>query len=698
MTKQFRLLADGVQLVLEQSGDSLSILHWGSPLGDNPELAKALTGSLAHADFDERKLTSIYREQANSFLGAPVLEGHRAGSNWSQRFAIQSVEALENRLVILAKDEFSELEISTEIELSDSGVLLVGHTLRNLAESEFTVNSLTSYLPLPDRASQVMDFSGRWSKERQPQRQQIQTGSWIRESREGRSSHDYTIIQLALTEQTNFQAGEVWSVGLMWSGNTRHILEKLPDGSQSIGAGELLLPGEIVLAAGQSYAAPKIAAAYSKNGIDDLSNRYHRFIRSLKSYPTKPRPLTLNVWEAVFFDHNLEKLSELVEVAADIGVERVVLDDGWFGSRRDDTKGLGDWQVSNEVWPKGLGPLVSLIRSKGMQFGLWFEGEMINPDSDTFRAHPDWVLQSAGRIPPLARHQLVLDLTNPAAFDYVFDSVNQLVAEYQIDYIKWDHNRVLTEASNQERAAIRNQTLAIYRMFDDLKAANPGLEIESCASGGGRVDLGMVLHADRFWTSDNNDPLERQQIQRYSQFAIPPELLGSHIGPTKSHQTHRVHSLNFRAITALFGHAGIEWDLTQTNSSEREVLTQWAKYYKANRSLIHSGKLIRLQTEEPSSYGHGVVSVDQSQALFSYVQLSPSRYSHSATILFAGLDPEANYSVRRAADFGDAEYMHRATPAWFSGVQLSGAALMEVGLKAPLLAPENAILIELSRN
>jgi alpha-galactosidase len=555
-------------------------------------------------------------------------------------------------------------------------------------------------MPLPDRAVESMDFHGRWVKERQPQRLPINYGTFSREIRDGRSGHGYTTIQMAMTEKANNSQGEVWGMSLLWSGNTKHSVDKQETGYKSIGAGELLESGEITLAAGETYSAPTVAASYSAEGFNGISDQLHKWVRAREQHPTnlKPRPLTLNVWEAVYFDHRLDKLTELLTVAKEIGVERFVLDDGWFGARRDDRAGLGDWTVSPEAWPDGLSPLVDAVHAAGLEFGLWFEGEMVQVDSELYRAHPEWILHIPGRIPLEGRHQHVLDITHQGAFEHVLGQVDAILSEYPIDYIKWDHNKLLIDPGHNGVAAVHEQTLAIYRLFDELKRRHPGLEIESCSSGGGRVDLGMVQHADRFWGSDCNDALERQSIQRYTSFAIPPELIGAHIGPTHSHTTGRTHELSFRAVTALFGHAGLEWDLTETTSEERKHLANWAEYYKNKRGLLHSGKVVRIDHSEESTYVHGVVSHDKSEAIFAYVQLATGDSTKPDAVRFTDLDPNAHYEVKIVEPAGPAQAMQIAAPAWADGsIRASGAALEEIGVRPPILRPENALLFEITK-
>ena len=697
----YTLEADGVSAIIDLATGTPVVLHWGATLGKlNPvDLRKALQEGIPHADLDVYQNPGVWREGARGYLGRPAVLGHRNGVDWSQQFDIVDVQSSSNSLLVKSKDARAGLEVSAKFELSATGILRISQSITNLGSENFALGELTTWLPLPDYISETVDFTGRWVKERQPQRREIQVGTWSREIREGRSGHDYTIVQLAMTKDADYQRGEVYSLGLQWSGNTRHVVERLSTGRTNIGAGELLLPGEVILAAGETYEAPTVAATYSSEGIDGITDRYYRWLRSRPNHPSnvRPRPLTLNVWEAVYMNHNLEKLTQLADVAKEIGVERFVLDDGWFGARRDDHAGLGDWVVAKEVWPNGLQPLIDVVKSRGMEFGLWFEGEMVNPDSDLYRAHPEWILHVEGRIPPEGRFQQVLDLTHQGAYDHILGQVDAILSEYDIAYIKWDHNRTLVEAAHLGKAAVREQTKAIYRLFDELRVRHPGLEIESCSSGGGRIDLGMAQHADRFWTSDCNDALERQYIQRYTQFAIPPEMLGSHIGPTHSHTTHRVHALSLRAVSALFGHAGLEWDITECTPEEREYLKTWAAYYKANRSLLHTGKMVRVEQPDDVAFVHGVVAQDKSRALYAYVTLRAMKGQTPNVLRFEGLDSNATYRVKMVTPAGAPQYIHRGLPAWLDGIELTGEALARTGVRPPILAPENAFLIELER-
>ena len=693
----------GVSAIFDTSTGTPALLHWGAAVHavvKDADLIKALRETTPNCDFDDPQTIGIWRENSRGFLGRPTVVGSRAGLDFTHHFVLTDTKQHSDYEVeFCSVDASADLSVCAKFLLNEFGVLLVDYSITNKNDAPFQVESLTPYLPLPDHVSQTLDFTGRWMNERQAQRRDIATGVFEREGREGRTGHDYTIVQFGLTAETNYRSGEAWGLSLAWSGNNRHVVERTSIGRTSIGAAELLLPGEVILEQNETYAAPTVWAVYSDTGIDGVSARFHQTIRARANHPTniRARPVTLNVWEAVYFDHDLTKLTALADEAQKIGVERFVLDDGWFGARRDDTAGLGDWVVSKDAWPNGLKPLVDVVNSRGMEFGLWFEGEMVNPNSDLYREHPDWILSAPGRVPPEFRNQLVLDLTNEGAFAHVFNQTDAILSEYNIAYIKWDHNRVLTEAAHLGRPAVHAQTKAIYRMFDELKAKHPGLEIESCASGGGRIDLGMVDHADRFWTSDNNDSLARQSIQRHTTIVMPPELLGTHIGPTKAHSTHRTLSIAFRAATALWGHAGLEWDLTTATSEEKAALKGFIDYYKAKRALLHSGTVVRVDQSESTAWSHGVVSQDQSEAIFAHVALEPSQFSRPGNIRLVGLDATALYEVKVVTPAGSADFMQLRGPHWFDGVQLTGDQLEKIGLRSPVLRPQEALLIEANR-
>ena len=689
-------------IIFEQNDESLRILYWGKKLGEINEkssesIRSALTKPAFHGGLDIAPGNLILREHSRGWIGHPALRGHRGGVSASNAFSVKSAVQKDQTLVAVFVDSIAGVEIEITYSLTSSDILLIDAKVTNTSEGDYFLEHFLYWLPLPEQADEVLDFYGHWTKERQPQRRSIGYGLISREGFEGRSGHDYTITQVALNHATGFRHGEAWSLAMAWSGNNIHHVERLIDGHKSIGAGEYLLPGEVILKKGQSYAAPRAVATFSDRGLDGLTNNHYSWIRARSYHITKirPRPLTLNLWEAVYFNHDEEVIKKMVDKAAEIGVERVVLDDGWFGARRNDRAGLGDWVVSKDAWPQGLAPLIQYINDKGIEFGLWFEGEMVNRDSDLYRAHPDWILQEPGRIPVEGRWQQVLDLTKEGAYNHVLGQVDAILSEYNIAYIKWDHNRHLTDPISDGRPVVRKQTEAIYRMFDELKKRHPGLEIESCSSGGGRVDLGMIEHADRFWTSDQNDPLERQQIQRWTGLVIPPEFLGTHVGPTVGHQMHRTHSISFRVLNALFGHAGIEWDINAANEKETEILKEYIAFYKKHRDLLHSGTVVRSDEIIGNAQLYGTVALDKKEAIFTYMQLTSTDNFGPLITTFDGLDKETLYQVTVIEKLSADEFIQKRAPGWWPTLQLNGDQLAHIGLQLPVLKPETGLLFHI---
>lgn len=324
-----------------------------------------------------------------------------------------------------------------------------------------------------------------------------------------------------------------------------------------------------------------------------------------------------------------------------------------------------------------------------MQFGLWFEPEMISLDSEVARAHPDWVLAAPGRLPRAARHQYVIDLANPDAYAHVLGQIDALCTEYALDAIKWDHNRDLSEPVHDGRPGAHAQTEALHRLWDELRARHPGLEIESCASGGGRPDLATLAHTDRIWGSDCTDPVERQAIQRWTGLLLPPELVGAHVGAPVSHTTGRASILSFRLVTSLFGHAGIEWDITTCSDDELERLREWAALYKELRGVLHSGRTVRVDDPGEGALLHGVVGPDE--GVYAYVRLTTTVDAVPPRVLLPGLDPARTYRVQAR---GDVPSSARTQTPWLEkGVELPGAALTQVGLAPPLLNPDQAVLL-----
>jgi alpha-galactosidase len=726
MTAYVQLCRDGVSVVLDLAGGHLpAIVHWGSDLGtlsadDISALALAGVRTTDGNPVDVPVRLSILPQQGSGWTGRPGLSGHRtSGADWSPEFVTTSVTvdgatiaaAPEHGLssgtyvVVTAVDPTAGLELRIEIELGAGGLLRSRASITNLVEASYELDELVLAYPVPPVATELLDFAGRWALERIPQRSPFTVGSHVREGRKGRTGPDAATVMHALTPDTRFADGEAWGVHVGWSGNHTHYAERLWTGEQVIGGGELLLPGEVALAEGETYTTPWLYGTYGR-GLDECAGRFHRFLRARPNHPSTDRPVTLNVWEAVYFDHDLPTLLELADIAASIGIERYVLDDGWFGSRRDDHSGLGDWTVSPDVWPDGLHPLVDYVTGLGMQFGLWFEPEMVNLDSDVARNHPEWVMGTGSRTPLPSRFQQVINLGIPECYAYIRDAIFAILAEYDVSYIKWDHNRDLVDAGTQPtgRPGVHAQTLAVYRLLDEIKAAHPGLEIESCSSGGARVDLGILERTDRVWVSDCIDPHDRQSMMLWTGQLIPPELMGSHIASEISHTTGRQHTLGFRAASALFGHLGVEWDLRQASPDDRAQLACWIAFYKQWRDLIGSGTVVRIDTDD-SQIAKGVVAQDRSVALFSFASVDRPVVVQRGRVRLPGLDPLLRYRVEPVT-IGPPPSGLRLPSWWVSPdpgrirswptasppVVLPGRVLDRVGLIDPPVNPDQALL------
>ncbi|GAA5185276.1 alpha-galactosidase [Rugosimonospora acidiphila] len=702
----------GVMVVLDVGGPHLPrIVYWGRDLGDLDAdqyrlLAVEPYTTAAPTNYPDVPLT-LSPSRAQGWDGWPGLTGHRDGFASQPLFTLAEVSlgaAPDGDLLRYAGvDDLAGLRLDGELELTVDGVLRHRQTLTNVAaDAAYTVDDLLTVLPVPSRAMEVLDYTGRWANEAQPQRRTLDQGTWLREQRRGRTGPDSPLLLSIGTPGFTHREGEVWGIHLGWSADQRYLAQRLNDGYALVGAGEILAAGEVILAPGEALTTPWAYGVFSDRGLDGASARLHAMLRRRPGHVTSPRPIVVNTWEAVYFDQSFPRLAALADAAAEVGAERFVLDDGWFGSRRDDTRGLGDWYVSDEVWPDGLGPLADHVRSRGMDFGLWFEPEMVNPDSDLARAHPDWVIGTDGRMPPSARHQQVLDVSHPQAYAYLRDRMSDLIAQYQIGYLKWDHNRDVADPVHRGgpragRPALREQTLAVYRLMDELRTRHPGLEIESCSSGGSRVDYGVLAHTDRVWASDCIDPLERVGIVAGISTLLPFELIGAHVGSRRSHTTGRQQDLPLRLAVATFGHAGIESDLTSLSSEELGQFKQWVAFVKSVRPLVHSGEVVRIdRPEDPGTVLYGVVSADGREGLFNLVRLRSGVGYETAPLRLGGVRPSLRYHVTRVPLPGEDASVHGLHPrTGVDGVVVAGTLLRDAGLPAPSLRPEQAAMFHL---
>jgi alpha-galactosidase len=705
-----RIDGRGVTLMLHTAlGEPPRILHWGKMLSDDvtPKdvmLLSARKGGPGSADV--YITPSLALEPGIGLLGPSGFTAHRAGRDWGSRFVVQSVTPKPDGVVIVCNDPGTLLQLDYDIVLDpDTDILKIQSSVTNQGGTVLDlVDMATACLPVPQHMSQIIGFNGRWTDEFRRERIDRFTGGYVRENRRGRTSHDSFPAIIVCEDATTETAGEAYGLHLAWSGNHRVRVDTLNNGEVIASLGALLLPGEVRLEPGERYDSPQIVAGYSDAGLTLLSQRFHAYIRSKVLRPAtrvKPRPVHYNTWEAVYFDHDITKLKAIADAAAEIGAERFVLDDGWFGARRNDQAGLGDWTVSADVYPGGLGPLIDHVTGLGMEMGIWFEPEMVNPDSDLYRAHPDWALRIEGIEQVPFRNQYVLDISRPEISDYLFTRIDAILSEYDIGYIKWDMNRDLNhpgDAQGYPRAFA--QVPALYALIDRIRAAHPGVEVETCSSGGARPDYGILAHTDRIWTSDSNDALDRQSIQRGASFFLPLDVLGAHVGPRHCHATGRTLPMAMRAATALFGHMGMELNLLTEPERDLVELKSAIALYKEHRALLHNGDFLRADTPDFINMV-GVVAVDRGEALYSVAVLTAHVATVPPRIRFDGLNAGKHYRIRQ---IWPQNWRSRAQAIGADTLQLIGEgsvvpgdALRTFGLQLPLADPQTVFLFHITQ-
>jgi alpha-galactosidase len=700
----FRLDSSDTTLLLLSIDQAIpAVAYYGTKLNTaiDAESVFALSGdAIPNAKLDNRTQLSLLPENSHGFFGEPGLRGHRNGRNFTHRFVVRNVKQNAQQLCLFASDADAGLQLEITISFdTKSNVFCWKHTLINQAETPYTLDYLACpTLPMPLSMDQLTTLHGRWGNEFQEQTIELEAGKYQIDNRRGRTSHEHFPGMIVSKSTTGELAGNAIAAHLGWSGNYRLLIDSISEHQRYLQCGELLLPGEIILTQNQSYETPVLYTTQTGSGISKVSQQLHQYARNnlLPKWTRSTRPVHSNSWEALYFDHDMDKLIALVDAAHATGAERFILDDGWFVGRRSDNAGLGDWQVDETIYPDGLHPLVNHVRSKGMQFGLWFEPEMVNSDSALFRAHPEWPLKHAPYPLIPARNQEVLDLNQPELFEYLFHSMSTLIEEYQIEYIKWDMNRDTLNAGADQQASQHKQVHAVYRLMDALNKKHPGLEIESCASGGARVDFGVLQHTGRVWTSDNIDPIERISIQRGFSLFFPPEIMGAHIGSKIAHLTGRQTTLDTRAIVALQGQTGFEFDSRKLDNDERKTVKHYTDIYKQNREWLASSLLWRLPPIQGCLHISGMVSQDKTQSLWTIASDGSHLQATPGKLTLYGLAPEAIYQVVCLNDnLPHLAHFGKALPLWMddNSLKISGELLMRLGFLLPYMPPQTALLL-----
>lgn len=682
--QHWRLDGSDQTLVLAARNDHLPcVVYWGRPLPADEDLgtihdaaALDVTGGM----LDENPDVSICPEAAGTFPGQPGLICQAGdGTAIRPKFCFERDMADATSVSLIYRD--------AEHGLTYRAVFAIDPETRVITAQAFLSSDAPLHLhwlsaPVfagPQNAEEMIDFSGRWCGEFIPQRTPWSAGIRCRENRTGRTGHEhFPGLIVPATGTTNCQ-GEAYGFHYGWSGGHRMIAEELPDGRRQIQFGHAT--GIDVEARTQFQSAP-LYATFSSAGINGVATAFQRHVRDrIVVWPTsdRPRPVHYNCWEAVYFDHQLDVLTDIADRAADLGAERFVLDDGWFGRRDDDTSSLADWEVDPRKYPDGLGPLIDHVHGLGLSFGIWFEPEMINPDSNLYRARPDWAL--GARDQPLGRQQKVLDMANPEVRDYLYDRIAAVLSAYPIDYIKWDHNRVLPLPD----AA---QTRGTYGLIDRLRRAFPGVEIESCASGGGRIDFGILQRTQRVWLSDSNDAIERLRIQHDAALFLPSAVAGSHVGPRTCHTSGRTLDISLRAWVAAQRHMGFEMDPRELTDAEARILKDVTSWYKQNRDWLFKADILRLDASDPAVTAEMQRARDGSRFVVFAGKHRTSDQICPRPIRLTQLDPQARYRVT-LINREMASVLSRGTQVLKEKpIDVSGAWLMQHGLTLPWSFPE----------
>ncbi|MEL6920311.1 MAG: alpha-galactosidase [Pseudomonadota bacterium] len=658
-----------------------ALVHFGRKLPDSEDLeaiARYCMPNVAGGQLDPVVPLTLVPTPLDGWQGHPGIiirgsDGRTVDPVWRKTELISEAEN-HLRWTVLESGDDVRFTLVLEVRFDPTGVMAIESAYKS-AEGYRVEWFSCAAVPVPSHLPRIVDHGGRWTGEFQRQEREFTLGQHVRESREGRTGHAHFPGMIFAAAACDENTGECLGVTIPWSGGHRIIAEETPDGRRHVQTGFDTRSLNITR---------KAYVGWSDEGLNGLSDMFVSVVRS-RLPKHVARPVHYNCWEAVYFRHSVDELKQIATLAAEHGAERFVLDDGWFKGRNDDTTSLGDWVVDEQKYPDGLHPLTEHVTSLGMEFGIWFEPEMVNTASDLYRQHPDWVLGPSNQ--PSGRGQFVLDLAKPEVSQYLFDAIAAITKSYPVTYIKWDHNRKLT-------SGVSEQTGALYRLLERLNEAFPNLEIESCASGGGRVDYGMLRHATRVWLSDSNDALERLRMQHEASRWLPVEVQGSHVGPRHCHTSGRVLSMNFRGWVAAQRHMGFEMDPRELTEGESQTLKRITNWYKDNREFLHGGRHYRLDSDDHEIFAEMFVDNDKDRFVAFVGQWGASAQIASDPLRFVGLDADATYAVKLVDTESIPTALNRNSAFPVGDANLSGAALMSGGLRCPNLFPASMLVYE----
>ncbi len=632
-------------------------------------------------DYRDYCLHAVYEDGSHvtdlRFVSYEVKEGKYALEGLPAMY--QGEEKAET-LEITLRDEYKNLEVVLYYGVFED-LDVITRACKIVNQSKEQVRLLRAYsmgLDFDNKDMDMLHFYGRHAMERKMERSPLQHGFQGVESRRGYSSHQQNPFVILCKQDANEEYGWCYGASFAYSGNFSIQAEVSQMDLTRLTVGIQDTQFEFHLEPGESFTAPEVILSFSENGLGQLSRNYHKAIRHnlcRGKYKTERRPVLINNWEATYFDFTPEKLVAIAKDAKELGIEMLVMDDGWFGKRDSDYSGLGDWFVNEKKLKGGLKNLVEEVNKAGMKFGIWFEPEMISEDSDLYRAHPDWALTVPGRSFTRARHQLVLDFSREDVRTYIFDRMCEILESANIEYVKWDANRHLTDVwsaklpADRQGEVFHRYILGLYDFLEKLTQRFPNLLIEGCSGGGGRFDAGMMYYHPQIWCSDDTDAIERLDIQYGTSFGYPISTVGSHVSVCPNHQTGRSVSMKTRGIVAMAGTFGYELDITRLSQEEKDMVKIQVEEFKKYYSLIQQGDYYRLTDDGRKSpyVAWEFAAEDGTEALLNVVTLRVRAYAMPYTVRINGLKPEAVYEVEG------------------TGEKYSGAALINGGYLLPVI-------------
>ena len=645
--------------------DSFPMEYPGSGLGDYRGSCISVKTKEGHT------AVSLSYVSHKIYKGKPTLEGLPA------TFATEGeCETLE----LVCEDKVLGLEVVLIYSaFCDVDVIARSVRIKNKGnKSIYLTKVLSMCLDMDNKDFDLLTMHGSWARERMIEYRKVGHGYQGVESFRGESSHQDHPFMALKAKNTTQENGEIYGFHFVYSGNFMGQVElnqfdmiRVVMGIHSENFCWKLEPD-------MEFQTPEVVMVYSANGLDGMTHNYHELYRNhliRSEYKNKQRPILINNWEATYFDFNTDKLLAIAKTAAEHGIEMLVMDDGWFGHRNDDNTSLGDWEVNENKIVGGLKHLVDEVNKIGLKFGIWFEPEMISPDSNLYKEHPDWALQISGRVGSLCRNQYVLDLTREDVFEHTYDSIAKILRSANIEYVKWDMNRQLTDIGSFELPPDRQgeiyhrYVLAVYALQERLLKEFPHLLLENCSGGGARFDPGMLYYSPQIWCSDDTDAIERLKIQEGTALIYPLSTMGAHVSDCPNHTVGRNTPFETRGYVALAGTFGYELDITKISEEDRKMIPEQVKMYHTYNDLVREGDYYRIASYRENHYFdcYEVVSKDQTEALVTFVQVLNRPNYHSRRILLKGLKPDKKYEVT----MDDTKTVYTGDVLMYAGIQVA---------------------------